>query len=567
MAELPTVPRLYIDTESNGQPLKDTRGYTIGMSVAFTYDGLNGYSYYFPFRHNQGNISLSYRDELKELIEKSGKPNVNHNVRFDRRAYKSLGIDQPDDFEDTMLLAHDVNENKLSYSLDYLTKELGLPGKAKDKQFEMIVKLLGWDGVPPENMAEYAATDASLLHPLFEHYKPIYNAEDGSQGELWNKDRQFMILLNGIEDNGIKVNLDLAEQEIERGEKRMAEISAELGLNPGSRNDLEELLVNKLGLPIVKESSKTGNPSFDKAAMQRYEELLQVTNNPVAQLILEYRGYQKAVSSYWTSYIEHVSPDGRIRPNFNLHRTVTHRLSSSDPNGQQIPKVSDKPWNGLIKAGFIPEDDFELWEADYKQLEMRLGAAYAKQKDLIAIFNDPERDVFSEMSLSLGMPRDDTKTLNYSIQYGAGITRISEAFGVSTDRAKSIRDNYFDTYPGFRKVANMASAACKGQGFVRTWTTRKRHFEYPHEEAHKAFNAVIQMGAIDIVKRQMIRLAQEIGLDNPECRMVLQIHDSVVFEIAKGKVPYYGKIIKRIMEDVVPDFGVQFSIDFHQWGH
>jgi DNA polymerase-1 len=301
--------------------------------------------------------------------------------------------------------------------------------------------------------------------------------------------------------------------------------------------------------------------------MEYYEEKLLQLGSPVAKQVLEYRGYQKAVSSYWRAYQTHVSPDGRIRPNFNLHRTVTHRLSCDTPNLQQIPRITEQPWNKDVKGGFIPEcDDFVLMEADYSQLEMRLTAAYAQDKRLIGIFSDPTRDLFTEMSLDMGYPRHSLKTAVYATGYGAGAEKLGTIFG-SLAAGRRFKNDYYEAYPGIAKVSNMASAACKGQGFVRDWALRRRHFEDPYAEAHKAFNAVIQMGATDIVKRIMVRLGKEIGLDNPECRMILQVHDSVVFEILKSKIDYYGRIIVKIMEDVVPNFGVPFRVDWHQWGH
>ena len=564
LARLPSVERLYLDTESNGQSLKDERGHSIGISVDYSIDGEYGYSYYFPFRHKVDNLSLSYRDGIKDLIETSGKEVVAHHARHDILALESLGIKIPGlQFRCTMLLAHDVDENELSYKLDYLSKKLGLPGKARDKHFDNCIKLLGWDGIPPSEMAEYASTDASLLRPMMDHYLPIYEKEDETNGVRLEYDKKFMLLLNKIEKNGFKVNLELAESEIERGEKRKSEIVDELKLNPSSNPDLKKLLIDELELPIFKKSVKTGKPSFDKAAMEYYMPLLERMNNSTAHRVVEYRGYQQAISLYWKAYLEHVSPDGRVRPNLNLHRARTHRLSCDSPNGQQIPKISDKAWNGHIKQGIIPEEGFMLWEADYAQLEFRLGAAYGQEKDLIAIFDDPERDIFTEMSIALAMSRFDTKTLNYSIQYGAGIQRISDAFGVSRSEAKLIRENYFDTYRGLKKASEMAARAAIGQGFIRTWTGRRRHFENPRQEAHKAFNAVVQSGAADIVKRQMLKLDEEL---DPECRMVLQIHDSVVFEIPIGKERIYGPQIVKIMEDVKPDFGVRFKVDFHKWG-
>lgn len=558
---------LYCDTESNGKPIKDGRGYAIGMSIDFELPNkATAFSYYFPFRHKTpGNLTWDYRDKLKLLVE--SKKTVWHNARFDIDSSKTLGIEINDDFEDTMLCAHSVDENIPSYKLDYLTRQLGLPGKDReDGEFNKWVQLLGWDGIPPESMAKYAATDATLLRPLHKHYKSKYNAEDETNGELWNHDKKFMLLLNEIERNGARVDLSLAEQEIERGDKRMAELTNLIGLNPGSPSQLQELLFNKIGLRVNPNyvSEKTGKPSLNKKAMEYYEDELLILGSPVAQQVLEYRGYQKAVSSYWKAYLTHVSPDGRIRPNFNLHRTLTHRLSCDTPNLQQIPRVTAKPWNRLVKSGFIPEDGYEIWEADYSQLELRLTAAYAKQQNLIEIFKDPTRDLFSEMAAELGLERDPTKTLNYALGYGAGVRKIAGMLGVSLEVAKGIKDHYFQTYSGFRDIIQLAEQTCKGQGFVRTWTTRRRHFANPHAEAHKAFNSVIQMGAADAVKQVMVRTRENL---DPEVRMILQVHDSVWYEIPKGpKLEFYKNEIVRNMEIMPVDFGVPFKVDIHQIG-
>lgn len=557
-------PYIHFDTESNGRNYKDGSGHTIGISIDYSIDeGRSGYSYYFPFRHQYGNLPQNYLGPIKELLEDPSKTLVAQNFRHDHRALRSLGISPGDNWLCTMQIAHDVDENKLSYQLDYLTKQLGYAGKARDDHFESIKKLLGWDGIPPDLMQEYAATDASLLRPLIQHYEPVWHSEDETGGVRWRNDQKFMLLMNKIEETGIKVDLDLAEKKVESGERRLQEIRDELHLNPGSNKDLEKLLIEDLNLPVVKRSEKTDKPSFDKFAMAKYEEYLVKMNSPVARLVLEYRGYQKAVSSYWRAYLNHVSADGRIRPNFNLHRTVTSRLSCDTPNTQQIPKITEKPWHGDVKLGFIPESGFALWEADYSQLEMRLSAAYSGERDLIEIFNDPDRDIFTEMAEKLGMPRPDTKTLNYAIQYGSGITHLSDVFGISREAATVIRNDYYSAWPGFAEKSKIANTLAQRRGYVKTWSGRRRHFVNPREEGHKAYNAIIQGGAADIVKRRMLALDEQL---DPECRMLLQIHDSVVFEMPIGSEKKYGPQIIEIMEDVHPDFGVKFKVDFHKWG-
>lgn len=554
--------RLFIDTETNGENIKDGRGHTIGVSIDFSLvKGDDSFSYYFPFRHDQGNLDRSYLSKLKELIEP--KPVAFHNAPHDLMTMDSLGIKTNWDFYCTLLLAHRVDENMLSYSLDSLSKNLGYDGKARDDQFKRIINIFGWAGTPPSHMAEYAATDASLCHRLFDHYYPLYENENPLNTELWETEKEFILLKNKMEQRGAKVDLELAEKELDRGQLRMSEIKDELKLDPGSRNELQKLLIDELGLPVLKTSAKTGKPSFDKGVMEQYDEMLQEMNTPVARLILEYRGYQKATSSYWKSYLDKVSPDGRIRPNYKMHGTKTGRLSCEEPNLQQIPRITTNPWNMHVKQGFIAESGYRLWEADYSQLEFRLAAAYMQDHDLIAIFSDDSRDVFTELSDKLNYDRNKVKTMHYAISYGAQLGKIKYILNTNDFTAQTVYDDYFEVYPGVRQLTNMAASLCRQRGYVEYWTTRRRHFYDRRAEAHKAFNSVIQGGAAEIVKRQMIRLDKEL---DPECRMLLQVHDSVVFEIPEGKEVIYGPQIKKIMEDVQPDFGVKFKVDFHEWG-
>src|SRR5690606_39266387 len=152
--------------------------------------------------------------------------------------------------------------------------------------------------------------------------------------------------------------------------------------------------------------------------------------------------------AFYRSYLEHVSPDGRLRPDYKHHKdeddggTVTGRLSCANPNLQQIPKSGKKPWNGGVKRSFIPTPGYELWEVDYSQLELSLGTAYADVKELMEVFNDESRDIFSEIAATLGLERDPTKTYVYSTQYGAGINRLVSALGVTPAKAAQIRDDY-----------------------------------------------------------------------------------------------------------------------------
>lgn len=556
-----------LDCETNGEDIRDGRGYTTGIAIAFK-DGDTIRSHYFPFRHTMGgNLPREVLIDIQAALNAAPSV-VFHNAKFDLVALKTIGLNYSGKFHDTMLMCHLINENRpFQKSLEACAAHYLGPGnhKAMTPELQKFIDNFGWANVPVELMWPYATMDTELTLRLAAKIWPLF-VEEGLEA-YWEHKQKLLRVLVEMEGRGVRIDPELCRDMIVQGEHRMGEIKAALGgYSPTSPKDLQVLLLEKLGLPVVKRSEKTGKPSFDKYAMEEYEQILSRTGSETAQLILEYRGWQKSVSSNYRAYLELVSPDGRLRPNYKMHGTKTGRLSCEKPNLQQIPRSSDKPWNGRMKKAFVAAEGYSLWEADYSQLELRLSAAYAGEESLIRVFQEG-RDIFTEMAATLGMDRNDTKTFVYSTQYGAGIRRIKNVFGVTEGRAKEIRQNYFNAYPKVKRLSDRAQAKALSHGKVQLWTKRFRHFMNPEKESHKALNSVIQGGGADIVEHTMVRLFEEI--DQPsvgECRMLLQVHDSVVFEIKNGREDYYLPKIKAVMEDVRPDFGVPFAVDVHPWG-
>ena len=317
----------------------------------------------------------------------------------------------------------------------------------------------------------------------------------------------------------------------------------------------------------ISKRNPEGNPSFDKFVMEQYDEMLERLDSTEAKLLKQYRGWQKAVSASYRPYIERLDSDGRLRCSYKTHGTVTGRLSCSEPNLQQIPKTSDKVWNGKVKECFIAKEGYTLVNADFSQLELRVATAYAGEESLARVFEEG-RDIFTEMAAQLGMERQDTKTLVYSMQYGAGINRIRSAFGVSSARANEIRSTYFATYPRFKALADNCAHRARDTGRVRIWSGRQRKFMYPKSEDYKAMNSVIQGGAADIMERVMVKVYEEI--DNEDCQMLLQVHDSITFEVLNEHVDYYTKRIEEVMSDVTGAIGedlfpVKFAVEVGPW--
>ncbi len=572
-------PFIAIDTETNGLDIRDGRGLLYGTSVCSRVPGLGYVAYYISINHPAAggypadNVDSDVVFELKKAIEGYTGILIFHNAKFDLESLRTIGINYTGKYYCTMLMAHLLNENMpFNKGLDscgkYYCKDAG---KKQGDEFKLFMSLYGWAGMPSQAIRQYAEYDPVLTFMLFEVLIKLFLKEN--LDDYWhNHKTKFTTVVRTMERRGIYIDVPMCERMTMHGTMIMEDIVEILdGRNPGSTKDLGTMLIDELGLPLVKPTKTTAKlpveewkPSFDKEAMEVYDRILERRENDLATHILTYRGWQKAVSSNYKPYVELLSPDGRLRPNYKLHGTKTGRMSCEKPNLQQIPRKGEKAWNGEMKTAFKPAEGYSLWEFDYGQLELRLASGYAHEEGLKRIFAE-KRDVFTEMAADLAMPRHDTKTLTYTIQYGGGIKRLSAVFNVSAERADSIRAGFYTAYPGFRKVSNLASSKAKHFGKIKLWSGRYRHFLYPKDEAHKAFNSVIQGGAADIVEGTMVRLFERVDNED-ECRMLLQVHDSVIFEIKTEREDYYIPRIKEIMENVEPDFGVTFSVDAHRFG-
>lgn len=564
-----------MDTETNGEDIRDGRGKLQGLSIATVIPGVSYVGRYIQCYHSTEpgpthNIDRDTFLRLKAAIENYKGVLIFHNAKFDLESLRSVGIIYTGRFICSLQWAHLVNENyPYSYDLTSCVKHYCKDeGKKDDGAFKALLALHGWANFPGDAMEEYGVYDAVLAYRLAgELYKLM--KKEGILDYWYNHKMKFTNVVRKMESRGVRMDVAKCLRMTAIGESIMEDMKELLGgLNPGSGKDLETLLIDRMGLPVVKASAKTGKPSFDKAAMEVYDKALETKADETAVYILTYRGWQKAVSSNYKPYVELLSPDGRLRPNYKLHGTRTGRMSCEKPNLQQIPREGDKAWNGDMKLAFIPADGYTLWEFDYSQLELRLGTAYAKEQALLQVFEEG-RDIFTEMSKELNDTRHNTKTRVYTMQYGGGAKRLSEVFGISVDKAKEQIDHYYDMYPGFKSVQRYAQYKVKANSKVQVWSGRYRHFRYPKDEAHKAFNSVIQGGAADIVERTMIKLFEQVD-DDELCRMLLTVHDSVIFEIKNGYEDEYKKRIIEIMESVDgfngESFGVKFAVECKRFG-
>lgn len=385
---------------------------------------------------------------------------------------------------------------------------------------------------------------------------------------LWEREMTNIRIFNLMEKRGVLIDQDVCNNEIAVGEGRMNQLRKELGgKNPLSNKDLKTLLIDEMKLPVVKRTPN-GAPSFDKEAMKTYELILENNQDlqgqwgSVASNILEYRGWNITLGLCYRKFVEMVSPDGRLRCDYWLHGTKTSRTSCHSPNLQQTPKETKKVWNRGIKRAFRASPGYSLVQADFSQGEMRLASGYAQQKNLIKTFTDGD-DMWGAMTKALDRPKAQCKTLTYAKMYGAQRNKLKLILGGSDpDQFITDWENYHDRIVAFSKVAEQRA---RNRGYIHLWTGRIRHLNFDGGP-RLAFNSLLQGGLAEIVKSAMIRLYREV--DNEECRMLLMVHDSVIFEIKTEYLQQYIEVIKKTMSRVTDeiDFGLPFDVEEEMWG-
>ena len=489
-----------------------------------------------------------------DLFDGIDVPIIAHNMKFDYQVLRKLGLKLPTgNLQDTMAMSHFICEwNKgknEGHSLEIVAPKYLGRGSQKEVRKAKAMRPV-WEITPPDLMAVYAEQDARLLPELYKKLLPLMEPAWISQWE--EVDRDFMLLLADIETLGLPIDRVLAEKYQQQCLDRMEEIRRELGFDPAKPSELHPKLFSQppLGLGLeISQRTPTGKPKVDL-------DWLASRGHPLTALVYEYRKTQKQVSSYFSPYCSLTTRDyARLHCDFRQYGTQTGRMSCADPNLQQIPREEYE--NASVKKIFNPEDGKQLWEIDFRTIEYRLQAVYAKDSNLLDLFRSEgdfhqlvAEDVSRQSGLSIS--RQQAKTINYLMSFGGGVKVLNEQLGVGFQKAKQIHEAYKNSYPLiFRKAAEATDAANRNME-VPMWFGRKRHFQYP-SDCHKAFNAAIQGGSFEIVKRSMLKL-REAGFT-----MSNQVHDSVWINVDSERDVLDAQ---KLMEDwTEPKFGLRFSTD------
>lgn len=550
-----------LDTETTGLNVRN--GIDWLMGICWATDTQYGY---IPFRHKTGNISRQWLEPLLRVLR--NKSLIWHNRKFDMHSFKTLGVDPIEAFQgpqyDCLMIAQLIDEEIPSKELNFLCRRFLKDEKDGGDAIHKLGEIYGYINIPPEVMSPYGGYDAWLTRRLKFELWPRLVAQ-GLQSVYWDTECPFTDSLYKMEQRGVGTNQDLARAKSERGKSRLSTIRRTLGFDPGSTTQLGHYLLNELGLPVLGLTPK-GKPSFAKAIMEDYDDILQESKNPTAQLVAEYRGWQKAVTSLYDPLLAKVGPDGRIRTEFKQHGTRTGRLSASNPNLQQVPRGSNKVWNGDAKACFTSgREGFALYGWDYSQIELRLAAAYGRESVLLAEFEKADADPFAVLCVlifGIFTPelRHETKTFVYANLYGAGLAKIAAQLGRSVAETKPLYDNYKAGISGITAISGQVNQLMAEQKYVSYWDGRRRHIR-ARDEARKAWNSVIQGGSAQLVKKAILRCE---ALADDDCYPVLTVHDEITFVVRREALPDYEPKIVKAMTDW-PDFPVKFAVEGKEW--
>lgn len=549
------------DTETEGlDPL--TAG-LVGMSFAIREQE----AWYVPVSANREeatDIVLRLAPALQHPeIEKVGQ-----NIKFDILALRKYGVRVKGPLFDTML-AHYLLNPELRHGMDYLAETYL---KYKTVPIEDLIgpkgkKQASMRTVPIEQIKEYAAEDADVTLRLKHYFAPLLKQE-GLESLFFEMEMPLIYVLAEMEATGVKLDTNALKQSSEVLSQQLTALEESIydlagqSFNINSTKQVGEILFDKLKLDEKAKKTKTGGYSTSEEVLEKIR-----GKHPIVDKLLEYRGIKKLLSTYIDALPALIHPEtGKIHTSFNQAVTATGRLSSTNPNLQNIP-VRDELGREIRKAFIADDDDCIFFSADYSQIELRLMAhlsndphmveAFCSGADIHAataakIYGIPVEEVTSDM-------RRKAKTANFGIIYGISVFGLAERLSIPRAESKELIDGYFQTYPRIKEYMEESIRVAKEKGYVETLFKRKRFL--PDINSHNAIvrgyaernaiNAPIQGSAADIIKLAMIRIHQRFEAEHLKSRMILQVHDELNFNVRKEEFDRVKEIVLDCMEHVL----------------
>lgn len=499
---------------------------------------------------------------LKPILENPAIQKVGQNFKYDLTIFARNGIDVQGVAFDTMLESYVLNSTGRHNMDDLAKRYLGhqtisfeeIAGKGKNQ--------LTFNQIPLEQAAEYAAEDADVTMKLQQVLWEKLSKEPTLEKLFREMELPLLGVLSRMERRGVLIDSDalfLQSNEIANRLNELEEqayVLAGQPFNLASTKQLQEILFDKLGLPVIQKTPK-GAPSTNEEVL---EEL--AFSHELPKVLVEHRGLSKLKSTYTDKLPQMVNPQtGRVHTSYHQAVTATGRLSSSDPNLQNIPIRNEE--GRRIRQAFIAREGFTVVAADYSQIELRIMAHLSQDQGLINAFTQGKDIHRSTAAEIFGVALDEVtseqrrnaKAINFGLIYGMSAFGLSRQLGIGRADAQSYMDLYFKRYPGVQTFMHDIREKAKAQGYVETLFGRRLYLPdinssngMRRKAAERvAINAPMQGTAADIIKRAMIQLDQKLQND-PDIAMIMQVHDELVFEVRSEKVAFYSELIKTKME-------------------
>ncbi|MEP7194945.1 MAG: DNA polymerase I [Saprospiraceae bacterium] len=558
------------DTETTG--LDATQAEIVGMSFSFE----KGKAYYYPIDADQDKAHIQL-NQFKKYLEDSSKNFIGQNLKYDILVMKKYGIQLPVPHFDTMI-AHYLLEPDLRHKLDILSESY-LNYKMVAIEELIRKKSTGQTSmrdVELNKIKEYAAEDADVVMQLF----PVFEKEImdfNVNSVLRNIELPLINVLAEMEFQGVNINANFLNEyskvlgkSILEAEKNIYQIAG-VRFNIASPKQVGEVLFDKLKIPYKWKKTSTNQYSTDEEKLNELAEEYELV-----RAIQQFRKLSKLKSTYVDSLPLMINPlTGRVHSSFNQARAATGRLSSENPNLQNIP-IKDEEGREIRKS-FVPRDkDHIIVSADYSQIELRLIADLSKETAMMEAFINKQDIHRSTAAKVYNIPYDqvtsdqrrNAKTVNFSILYGAGSTNISRQLGISRIDAKALIDQYFNTYKGLKEYMNNVVLKATEDGFVTTMCGRKRLLRdinsrngLAKSNAERvAINTPIQGTAADLIKIAMIQIHRKFKEEKLQSKMIMQVHDELVFDVLKTELEQVKKIIEFEMKHALPELNVPLEV-------
>jgi DNA polymerase-1 len=575
LAQLKKQKRFAVDLETTG--LDPLRSEIVGLSFSWQ----KGEGYYVPVLAPTGDQRLDTNevlDALRPILESPKIAKVNQNIKYDELSFRAHGVTLRGVAGDPMIAHYLLHAGERSHNLDDLTRNYfghdnisitELIGKGKHQKT--------MDQVPTKQVCDYAAEDADAAWRLTETLEPQLEGE-GLRTLYDELEIPLIEVLAELEFNGIRLDVPFLKELSEEMTEQLARIERDIHLAAGrpfniaSPKQLREVLFTELKLPVQKRTDLTGEASTDQETLEKLARL-DLEKHPSAQVavaIVEHRQVAKLKGTYVDALPELVNPKtGRLHTSFNQTVAETGRLSSSDPNLQNIPIRTEQ--GQRIRRAFLPQAGWKLLSADYSQIELRLLAHFCKDERLAQAFAE-DRDVHAAVAAEIyKVPQEQVtpeqrrraKTVNFGVLYGMSAFGLAERLNIPRGEADAFIDTYFARYPKVSEYQKRLLDECRRTGYVATILGRKRHFDPKmlrettsyssrNQAERQAINMEIQGSAADLMKTALLRVHRRLRDEKRQARMLLTVHDELVFEVPPQELQDVARLVREEMVGAMP---------------